>query len=149
MPLVLDTDATLPLAGFSQGAALALLLLAELSEQDPSLLPSFCILVRGRLAHCPSSLTQQQQACMLQVAGFVPHDPAWAARLAVVAAAKVPCMVVHGLEDQLVTAERSERLQRELGPALGAVHIHKGAHFIPSGSGQFKQDLLEFVGRHR
>ena len=81
----------------------------------------------------------------MQVAGFVPMDEQWAAKVADVAASPVDCMVIHGEGDQLITLERSQLLQRTLGPACKLVYTHAGGHLIPSASGAFKQQLVSFA----
>ena len=60
-------------AGFSQGSAVTLLLLAELAAQAPHLLPQFCILVRSLGALCAEAklctprAQQEHISCLFRV----------------------------------------------------------------------------------
>ncbi|KAL6760299.1 alpha/beta-hydrolase [Haematococcus lacustris] len=114
--------------GFSQGATAAALLLADL-QQPPSL-----ELLQGVT---PPGFT-------ICIAGFVPRDAEYAARLSRRPVA-VPCLMVYGEADQLVPEERCRALAACFQPDLVRVYGHPGAHMVPSCSGAFKQALLSFL----
>ena len=78
----------------------------------------------------------------------MPMDEQWAPKVAQLADSPVEYMLVHGEADQLISLERSQLLQRTLGPACKQMFVHPGGHMIPSASGAFKQQLVSFVQPH-
>ena len=114
--------------GFSQGAALAALLLARRQARQrgaggrPSKGPRFGVLFSG----------------------FVARDERWAAALAETGPIDVPAMIVYGENDALVPTERGQALADAFAEARLTTHVHAGGHGIPSGA-PFRNDLKAFL----
>ncbi|KAK9844194.1 hypothetical protein WJX81_007736 [Elliptochloris bilobata] len=110
--------------GFSQGATAASILLADLARSCPDLLPAFCILVGA----------------------FLPRDPDVVQGLRASRHA-VPTLLVHGSSDMLIPLARSEALREAMG-GRSELYVHRGAHLVPTCSGDFKRVLLAFLDRY-
>ena len=108
--------------GFSQGAAAAAMLCAELADR-PELRPKFAVFISG----------------------FVPRDEtAGAALLAGVS--NVPSLHIIGVKDELVVAERSRALATLFADAV--VIEHPGGHMIPSGAA-VRSQVIAFLDEVR
>mgnify|MGYP002629394621 CR=1 FL=1 len=108
--------------GFSQGATMAALLLAEMGAAGgEGETPRFAILAGA----------------------FAPRDPAFVPGAAI----QTPTMFIAGDADALVPPARSEELARLFADA--AWLRHPGGHAVPTCSGETKQAMAAFVGRFR
>eukprot|EP00882_Tetradesmus_deserticola_P004885 GHRQ01005148.1.p1 GENE.GHRQ01005148.1~~GHRQ01005148.1.p1 ORF type:complete len:317 (+),score=116.84 GHRQ01005148.1:352-1302(+) len=118
------------LFGFSQGATAAALFLAALQtaqRQGKDLdvpLPKFCIVC----------------------AGFLPRDPEYAALLES-AKVDVPTLFVMGASDALIPPARSHALMDTFDQRTADMFEHPGAHMVPTCTGEFKQQMVSFLGR--
>ncbi|KAK9830318.1 hypothetical protein WJX72_010963 [[Myrmecia] bisecta] len=108
--------------GFSQGATAAALLLAQATSEPGIPAPSFAVLIGG----------------------FLPRDDTFAGWITT-AKPSTPVLFVFGVNDVLVPPERSHQLIA----AFAGPHIqqfeHAGAHMVPTCSGEFKQQLQQFL----
>lgn len=103
--------------GFSQGACAAVLLTSML--EHPGAIPGFTS--NGDAPHPPLKFC-------IAVAGFRPMSPAIDTLMA--QGVNTPTLIVQGVNDQIVDAERSQTL---IDVCPGArVEKHEGGHFIPS-----------------
>lgn len=116
--------------GFSQGAAMAALLLARAAarrQQQPEADAAFGGPHFGVL-----------------VSGFVPRDARWAAELSAGGAVALPSMHIYGEGDTLVPTERARAFVEAFDGSMRAEHPHAGGHGIPTGA-EFRQDLRAFL----
>ena len=113
------------LLGFSQGATAAALYLAHAAAAGEP---------RG---------SRGQLRLAVLAAGFLPRDASYAAALAVGCPA-LPTLFVYGEADALVPEERTRGLWEAFAPGAVHRHLHGGAHWVPTCSGNFKQRLLQF-----
>lgn len=110
--------------GFSQGGAMAALLLSDLAAAGTPL-PAFAILAGA----------------------FAPRDPAAAAALAA-ARLTTPTLFIAGDADALVPRARSEELAAAFAGDAAWLR-HPGGHAVPTCSGATKQALVAFVERFK
>lgn len=120
------------LFGFSQGATATALFLASLltaQQQGRDLdvpLPRFCVVC----------------------AGFLPNDPQYADLLKE-ARVDVPALFISGAADALIPPHRSKELMDTFDPTAVTLLEHPGAHFVPTCSGEYKQQLVAFLDRFK
>ena len=74
----------------------------------------------------------------------MPYDAAMSERIAEAQCA-VPSLFVWGTADELVPAARSKQLAAAFDAAAVRTFEHKGAHMVPSCSGEFKAALVDFL----
>jgi predicted esterase len=117
--------------GFSQGATAAALFLAHAAAAGDD-----------------GTGTGAQSAPLpgwaVLIGGFLPRDEAHA-QVVRGAGLALPSLHVSGDRDALVPRERSEALWECFAPARRAVHLHPGAHMVPTCSGEFKAALVAFL----
>ncbi|DBB12823.1 TPA: hypothetical protein ACH3X3_005587 [Trebouxia sp. C0006] len=113
------------LSGFSQGAALASLALAQCQNQQLEHKIQFAILAGA----------------------FLPKDPEYA-HMMTQAAISIPTLFISGRKDQLIPLQRTEELIATFDPDSIQRYMHDGGHMVPTCSGDFKRCLQDFLDQH-
>ncbi|KAI9316561.1 serine hydrolase FSH [Obelidium mucronatum] len=123
--------------GFSQGAAMAPLLLSELAfastvnDATPYILPRFMIIVSGFVSSAVTGMADapdQESVLNLWPQGKIP----------------VPAMHVIGLGDAWVLPSESHRLVERFVEGVSVVIEHEGGHYIPT-TADMRTRFKEFV----
>ena len=153
MTLTNCQDRCAPASGFSQGAALASLLLAQGQQQGACSGVKFAILVCFcSPANCsvPRCLLPFTKTCFVvyQAGAFLPKDPKYAQSLTSLAI-DVPTLFVCGEKDQYISPERTEEIIRTFEPQSVQRFVHKGGHMVPTCTGRFKKSVQEFLDAHK
>jgi fermentation-respiration switch protein FrsA (DUF1100 family) len=78
----------------------------------------------------------------------MPRDPSFAGIIQA-AHLDLPTLFIHGTADELLPLERSLELQMACEPGSFTLVTHPGAHFVPTCTGQVKQQLVSFLDRFR
>ncbi|CAK9023982.1 unnamed protein product [Durusdinium trenchii] len=88
---------------------------------------------------------------VILVGGFVPKDPAVAAKLRGDGDTRLSLQSLHvsGVNDVSVPRLRSEALAELYEPSQVAWFDHPGRHGLPNGTGAFKQELQALLSRSR
>jgi predicted esterase len=129
------------LLGFSQGAtAIAL----YLSEHDDHALNGSSHTQAKESVGVEADATKRPRWAVL-VSAFMPRDEACAARIRTAAPIPISSLHVHGTSDALVSRTRSEDLWKNFEAKKRRVYEHSGGHMVPTCSGLWKEELVEFL----
>jgi hypothetical protein len=110
------------LLGFSQGATAAALYASDCSVE--------------------ASLTPPQ--CIMCISGFMPRDPVLVRRIEA-NQINVPALHIVGAKDEIIPQDRSKQLAGVCACGERGLLEHPGGHFVPSCSGDIKQQVLAFL----
>lgn len=116
------------LLGFSQGATMAALYLSMSTDQN-----------------AVAAATLQDIRIALIISGFLPRDKSYA-EIITTAKPNIPTMFVAGEQDVLVPVEKSAALWEHF--SIKEVYKHKGSHFVPTCSGEYKAAVIKFLDEH-
>jgi predicted esterase len=120
------------LLGFSQGATMAALYLSSAGKGDDDGVTTG----GGHL---------QDIRLALIVSGFLPRDKSYAEVITAVKPS-IPTLFVVGEQDELVREEKSAELWANF--KIKGVYRHKGSHFVPTCSGEYKTAVIKFLDEH-
>ena len=145
------------LPGFSQGAALASLVLAQCQKDHVEPRIKFAILVSANsmeqtvLWHsftCHDAvMCISRYNCHEQVGAFLPKDPQYA-HMMTTQSIGIPTLFISGNGDQLIPAQRTEELIATFDPESAQRYVHSGGHMVPTCTGDFKTCLQDFLDKH-
>lgn len=111
--------------GFSQGAALTSLLLAQYQKQGKETKIKFAMLAGA----------------------FLPKDPRYA-QMMTTNLVRTPTLFIYGEKDQLVPPQRTEELIATFDPDSVHRFVHSGGHMVPTCTGEFKKCMHDFLDKH-
>lgn len=116
------------LLGFSQGATMAALYLSISTDRNAIAVANL-----------------QDIRLALIISGFLPRDKSYAEIITAVKPS-IPTMFVAGEKDELVPVEKSAALWEHF--SIKEVYQHKGSHFVPTCSGEYKAAVMKFLDEH-
>jgi len=82
---------------------------------------------------------------LVLVSGFIPRDDAQACIIREASPIMLNTLHVAGEQDELVPCTRSAELWNCFDPSKRSIFLHSGRHMVPTCTGKFKVELLNFM----